>query len=122
MKTTFRMAIEMNMGLGSCVNNGLSVQSILSIIDLKDELQSVAEKYNKALADIMKQYGVEKESGKYSWVGNDKQADISSKIEELMSTELEITKFNCLAEEEVVKLTDGLSIDAISLLMRFLKK
>lgn len=122
MKTTFRMVIELNIGLGSCVNNGLSVQSILSLIDLKDELHTTVEKYNKALGDIMSQYGVEKISGKYSWVGNEKQKEISSKIEELVMSEVDIKNFNCLPEDEVVKLTSGLSIDAISLLMKFLKK
>ena len=60
--------------------------------------------------------------GKYSWQGNYKQDEIASKIEELVNSEVELTKSNCLPEDEVIKLTSGLSIDAISSLLRFLKK
>ena len=122
MNVTFKTAIELNVGLGSCVNNGLSVKSILAVIDLKDELQKIAEKYNKALSDIMEHYGVKNIMGKYSWQGNYKQDEIASKIEELVNSEVELTKSNCLPEDEVIKLTSGLSIDAISSLLRFLKK
>ena len=113
MKITFKTAIELNIGIGSCINNGLSVNSILSLIDLKDELSNIIEKYNKAINDIMKNNNIEKEDGKYSWKGNVNQEKISSYIDELITSEIEVFKFNCLSSEEIIKLTNGLNIDTI---------
>lgn len=121
MKIKFKEALDLNGFLGGAVTKGLSVPSILSLIDLKDELQAIDEKYRKVLKDIMDEYDVVQKDNSYNWSENPKQEEISMKINQLVSAEMEVINCNKMQDEDIIKLTEGLSLSNISFIRTFLK-
>ncbi len=122
MKVKFKEALELNSFLGGAVTKGLAVSSILSLIDLKDELQAISEKYRKVLRDIMDEYEVSEKDGSYNWSENPKKEEITAKIEDLVSTEMNVVNCNKMSDEDIIKLTEGQSLNNISFVRTFLKK
>ena len=118
----FKDCLELNAAIGSCVNKGLEVQSILSLIDFKDELQANVDKYKKALKDVMDSYEITDVNGNFSWADNENKDAISQKVSELLESDVEMSTTNTIPDSEIVKLTEGMNINSISFLRKYLKK
>lgn len=118
----FKDCLELNIALGACLNKGLEVSTILSLIDFKDELETNVEKYRKALKDIMASYNIPEINGNFSWADNENKTEISQKISELLDNEVQMNSTNTISDDEIVKLTEGMNLSNVLYLRKFLRK
>lgn len=123
MKISYVDVISINKVLSNCVSNKeFSTEAMIKMLDLKEELKSVIDKYSKIFTEIIDQYKIEQINGSYNWTGHKDEKTITKKIDDLFKTETEIKNTNFLNAEQFVKMVpDGLNLDELNFISKFLR-
>lgn len=122
MKMNFNELSQLNIILSNIVNKELSVDTILKLIDFKNELDLNMEKHRKAFKKILSDFGLNYKDGEQvSWEEHSEKNNIDSKINELMQINLELKMCNFVSNEEFIKLCSNLNIGQISFMGKYIK-
>lgn len=117
---TFKEIVELNTILSKCVNVGLSIDGLLSIIDIKEEVSANFSKYKEALGVIIKEFNIPINEEGLVINGLNKQ-EINSKMLGLLNTSIELSKHNTLQKEDFAKICMNLSLNQIEILNKYLR-
>lgn len=118
-----RDILTINALLNTCENKGLTVETLLAIIDYKDELATIIERYQKAFKEITGEYKLEvNKKGNYDWSEHPKSKEIGEKINALLETEVEVHKGRFMDMEDFMKILEGMKIGDVSYLKKYMVK
>ncbi len=117
---SFKEIIEINTVLSKCVNTGLSVRGLLSLIDIKEEVSKHFSKYKEAISAIIKEFNIPVGDEGLIVDGHNKQ-EINSKINTLLTSNVELLNHNSLSIEDFVKICSNLSLNQIEILNKYIR-
>lgn len=82
----------------------LNVKDMLTLSDLRNELDKQRKNIHELRQNIFDGYGLKPDpQGNYFFKGHDKEKEIQEKLEELNNTEVEVTPTNFLDKDTFVK-------------------
>ena len=124
MKIQYKEILSINSVLNKCTSNKeFPAESMIKLLDLKQELQTQVEKYAKLFQEVMKQYGVKENNNQYNWQGYKDEEAISQKVDDLLNSPIEIKNTNFLDAANFIKIIpDGLNLSELGFMGRFLRK
>lgn len=126
----YKEIVDANALVGNLSNTkNFPVEAMIKLLDLKRELKENAEKYQNIFSEIMAQYKVKMVPNPenatqqiYSWAGHENVTEITKKVVELSSTQIELKNTQFLAPDNFFQITEGQSMNYLEFLQKFLLK
>ncbi len=113
--------MDLSQLLNKMVNKGISTDTLLKILDLKDELNGHVERYQKSFRETMKVNAVVEVDGVFNWAEHDDVENISKKVTELLNSEA-VLGANKIEKADLLKVTENFTVGEISYLSKHIAK
>ena len=98
----------------------LDVDSIMLSYNYKKNLQEHIDEFNETQRVMMESYGVEVKGKLFNWTTHDRGEEISDKVKELRECEVIIEPLHFLTFEEVVAMSEGMTMGLMDLFNKHL--
>lgn len=121
MKTTYSEIINLNAGINKLTTKGLQHETVMQLLDMKEELNHHSQKYQDKFKAIMGEHGVKESKGMYDWSESEHAEAITEKIQSLFAEEVKLKKSNFLTEKEALTVLEGLTVGEIVYFRNYLK-
>lgn len=120
MKISYKTILEINVVISRSTPKGVSLDTLMKLIDFKDSINNSVEKYKKIFKEIMLEFKVAEKNGQFDWTDHEDSEKISEKVLQLFEIEVSINDCNFMPPTEFVKMLDGYSLGDISFLKKYL--
>lgn len=109
-------------GINKLRTGGVSIDAVMKVLAIQEEAESKLKDYQKSFEQIMQDNGVPVTDNVYDWTEHEKASEITTQLNELLNTPVELKDTNVLEVAEVISLTGGMQLSEVAAFKKALSK